>query len=242
MKTLQISFMIVLIALSTYAQNDTIFLDDSWQKTDSELATYYRIVYNVDSFINIKDYDKLGNILMEGQYNCIDPEIENGHFIFYNEKEIKVVEGSFNNGQMVNKWIYYNKKGKRNKILDYNKLPKTDSNLVYSELEKYFSENPIVLDMPVFNNGDISFFSSYLSSNFNLPPILAKYDISGRVFVQFIVDKNGDMVNVIIHRSIHPHVDCEIKRIIANAPKWRPAVQNGKNIAIPITIPFDVNK
>ena len=94
--------------------------------------------------------------------------------------------------------------------------------------------------MPKFKNSSHSAFNDFLNSNFRMPPIPEKYGKSGKVFIQFIVNKNGDIVNVTVHKSLHPHIICEINRITALAPKWQPGMNNGKPIDVPFTFPFEI--
>lgn len=243
MKTFYIYLLLMMISISGISQVDTVYYSDSWKKTNRTDANYYRTINDSENGFEVNDYDMDDNLLMSGNYNSIDPEIENGHFVFYSSKGLKTVEGDFIDGEMRNIWQYYNKKGKILKELDYNKLSRVNTELDFKKLESHFIRNRQIVDnMPTFENGDILIFTNYLKQEFNMPTIPDRLNISGRVFVQFIVDKEGNMVNTTIQMSKHPHIDCEIRRIIANAPQWRPASHKGEKLEIPITIPFEIGQ
>ena len=77
-------------------------------------------------------------------------------------------------------------------------------------------------------------------------PILAqKAGIEGRVFVQFVVNEQGDVVNPTVIRGRHPLLDAEALRVIRLA-KFEPGRQRGKAVkvqmAMPITFKLKIKK
>lgn len=96
----------------------------------------------------------------------------------------------------------------------------------------------IVEDMPTFNGGDLNNFRLYVQHNLNYPEKAAKEKIQGRVFVQFVVDQYGDVVDIKIVRGVHPLLDSEAVRVIRSSPKWTPGKQRGKKVKVQFTFPI----
>ena len=88
------------------------------------------------------------------------------------------------------------------------------------------------LPEPPFNLKD------YISQNMHYPKLARKAGIQGRVLVQFIVNEDGSISDVIVVKSAHPLIDEEAKNIIASMPKWRPGKQNGKKVKVYYTQPI----
>ncbi len=52
--------------------------------------------------------------------------------------------------------------------------------------------------------------------------------MQGKVIVQFVVNKDGSIVDLVVVRSVHPYLDKEVFRVIKTMPKWKPGKQRGK--------------
>jgi protein TonB len=98
----------------------------------------------------------------------------------------------------------------------------------------------IVEDMPTFNGGDpATEFRKYIAQNLRYPEIAAENGISGRVIVQFAVNKTGSVVDAIIVRSVDPALDKEAIRVVMSSPKWTPGKQRGKAVKVLFTFPIN---
>jgi protein TonB len=98
----------------------------------------------------------------------------------------------------------------------------------------------IVEDMPTFNGGDpATEFRKYIAQNLRYPEIAAENGISGRVIVQFAVNKTGQVVDANIVRSIDPALDKEAIRVVMSSPKWTPGKQRGKAVKVLFTFPIN---
>jgi periplasmic protein TonB len=73
-------------------------------------------------------------------------------------------------------------------------------------------------------------WSEYLQKNLRYPKKAIKKNIQGVVRVQFLVDKAGNISEVMALNDPGGGLAEESVRIIANGPKWRPAEQNGKKV------------
>lgn len=97
----------------------------------------------------------------------------------------------------------------------------------------------IVETMPEFPGGQQALFK-YLSENVKYPAIAQENGIQGRVICQFVVNKDGAIVDVEIVRSGgDPSLDKEALRVIKSMPKWKPGKQRGKAVRVKYTVPVN---
>jgi TonB family protein len=98
----------------------------------------------------------------------------------------------------------------------------------------------IVEEMPTFNGGDAAIeFREYIAQNLVYPEIAAINGISGRVIVQFIVDKEGKVVEPTVVRGVSQALDREAVRVIQSSPLWIPGKQSGKEVDVLFTFPIN---
>lgn len=86
--------------------------------------------------------------------------------------------------------------------------------------------------------GGMQAFYAYLSTNLKYPKEARQMGISGRVYVQFIVEKNGDITNVEVVKGIGAGCDEEAVKVLQNAPAWSPGKQRGRPVKVKMTIPI----
>ena len=63
-------------------------------------------------------------------------------------------------------------------------------------------------------------------------------NIQGKVFVQFVIEKDGSVSNVNVTRSVDPSLDKEAIRVIQSMPKWIPGKQQGVPVSVRFTLPI----
>ncbi len=97
----------------------------------------------------------------------------------------------------------------------------------------------VVETMPEFPGGQQALFK-YLSDNVKYPVIAQENGIQGRVICQFVVNKDGAIVDVEVVRSGgDPSLDKEAVRVIKSMPKWNPGKQRGKAVRVKYTVPVN---
>ena len=95
----------------------------------------------------------------------------------------------------------------------------------------------VVETMPEFPGGQQALFK-YLSENVKYPVIAQENGIQGRVICQFVVNKDGSIVDVEVVRSGgDASLDKEAVRVIKSMPKWKPGKQRGKAVRVKYTVP-----
>ena len=103
-----------------------------------------------------------------------------------------------------------------------------------AEQEVFF----VVEDMPTFQGKDKDYFRTYIQKNLRYPTIAAENGISGRVYVQFVVNKRGEVTNVRVARGVDPSLDKEAVRVIKSSPKWGAGKQRGQAVSVGFTFPI----
>ena len=105
--------------------------------------------------------------------------------------------------------------------------PVDQSNKVYDTVEQ----------LPEFPGG-LEALIDFLSSNVHYPENAVKNNIEGRVMVQFIVDKTGQVTDVKVARSVDEELDAEAVRVAKMLPRFEPGRQDGKPVAVWYTLPI----
>ena len=97
----------------------------------------------------------------------------------------------------------------------------------------------VVESMPEFPGGQQALFK-YLGDNVKYPVIAQENGIQGHVICQFVVNKDGSIVDIEVVRSGgDPSLDKEAIRVIKSMPKWKPGKQRGKPVRVKFTLPVN---
>jgi len=85
--------------------------------------------------------------------------------------------------------------------------------------------------------GGIAKFYKYLSGAIKYPELAQERNVQGKVFLSFVVEKNGALSDVMITRGLGSGTDEEALRVIKASPKWHPGIQNG----LPVRVKYNIN-
>lgn len=96
----------------------------------------------------------------------------------------------------------------------------------------------VVETMPEFPGGQ-SALSKYISNNLNYPESAKINGVSGRVFVSFIINKDGTISDVKIMKSVNEQLDAEAIRVIKSMPNWKPGKQRGEPVRVQYNMPIN---
>lgn len=80
---------------------------------------------------------------------------------------------------------------------------------------------------------------AFLMRNAKFPKEAIEVGISGRVYVEFIVNKDGKVSDIKIFRSIHPLLDMAALKAVQMLPDWKPAMQGIKPVRVKMTVPIN---
>lgn len=95
----------------------------------------------------------------------------------------------------------------------------------------------VVEKMPEFPGGEAA-VREYIAKSVKYPEDAKKAGIQGKVFVTFVVDKTGKVLDAKIARGASPSLDKEALRVVETMPAWTPGQQHGENVAVQYTIPI----
>lgn len=96
----------------------------------------------------------------------------------------------------------------------------------------------IVEEMPSFPGGEAKLFE-YLRGNIKYPPVARENGITGRVYVTFVVDREGKIKESKIIRGIGAGCDEEALRVVRNMPDWKVGKQNGRPVQVQYNLPIN---
>ena len=96
----------------------------------------------------------------------------------------------------------------------------------------------VVEEMPDFQGKKIDGFREYIAKNLTYPDEAAKKEISGKVFVKFIIETDGSVSNVEVVKGVDPLLDAEAMRVIKASPNWEAGKQRGTKVRVAFTFPI----
>lgn len=118
-------------------------------------------------------------------------------------------------------------------------LEKDKGTLIFTKPEGE-QEEPVfymVEEMPEFPGGEIA-LRKHLANEIKYPAEAQKDTIQGRVYVTFVVNKDGSVIDPKIARGVHPSLDQEALRVVSGLPQWIPGKQRGQAVKVSYTVPI----
>jgi periplasmic protein TonB len=97
----------------------------------------------------------------------------------------------------------------------------------------------VVDEMPQFPGGEAEMMK-YIQKNLKYPSLEKDTNVSGTIYIQFVVDKTGTIKNPKIFKGISPSLDEEALRVVRSMPKWKPGKLKGSAVDVLYTLPFKV--
>jgi len=120
----------------------------------------------------------------------------------------------------------------------------TIENVPIEETELENNEPPLrfVEQLPEYPGGTDAMYA-FLQSQLKYPAQARADGISGQVFYEFVVEKDGSVKNVKVLSGVHPDLDAEGMRVLKLMPNWKPGKQNGEPVRCYYNIPvrFTIN-
>jgi protein TonB len=95
-----------------------------------------------------------------------------------------------------------------------------------------------VEQMPQFPGGEAELLK-YIASHIKYPTMAAENNIQGRVVVKFVVQKDGNVGDVVVVRGKDPDLDKEAVRVVKTLPKFIPGKMNGQAVSVWYTLPIN---
>ena len=96
----------------------------------------------------------------------------------------------------------------------------------------------VVEEDPEFPGG-LGALSQFIADNIKYPQLAKENNITGRVFVSFVVEKDGSVGQVKVLRDIGGGCGAEAVRVVKSMPKWKPGKQRGKPVRTAFNLPVN---
>lgn len=111
------------------------------------------------------------------------------------------------------------------------KGPKYDDVVPYYECD----QKPLFLN----SSDPRQFLEKWVYKYLKYPQEAVRDGIQGRVMVEFIIAKDGNVTDVRVVRGVSEELDAEAVKVIAASPKWKPGRVNGNKVRSSMTIPVE---
>ncbi|MBC7915690.1 MAG: energy transducer TonB [Pyrinomonadaceae bacterium] len=89
--------------------------------------------------------------------------------------------------------------------------------------------------------GGIEKFTEYLESNFKFSPEALKANLSGKLILSFVIEKDGSLSTFNVIKDIGFDTGKEALRLLEGSRKWIPASQNGERVRVRFIMPIMLN-
>ena len=96
----------------------------------------------------------------------------------------------------------------------------------------------VVEQQPEFPGGTAA-LGQYLGKNLRYPAAAQRANISGRVFISFVVNTDGSIQDVQVLKGLGFGTDEEAQRVVKGMPKWRPGKQSGRPVRVKYNLPIN---
>lgn len=86
--------------------------------------------------------------------------------------------------------------------------------------------------------GGIAAFYQYLMQSIQYPENAKRNNIQGKVFLTFVIEKDGSLSDIKVLRGVSADIDAEAIRVLKNCPKWNPGIQSGRPVRVQYQVPI----
>jgi TonB family protein len=237
MKKTTLIFILLGFTAITYSQQ--LIEQDCRKKSKGECLIAKKEIYKYDNGkYLVKEFNKNGtpSFIMDSAAKATGLD---GHVQYFTKNGDLSMDGYYMNNVIAGVWKIYAENGSLVREISYDFEDKYCDTTKIEAINTDASEQTfeIVEELPLFEGGDMNKFRSYIQSNLFYPPHCSEHGISGRIFVKFVVDKCGNVVDAEIERGVDKSLDKEALRVVASSPQWTPGYQKGKTVKVRISFP-----
>lgn len=144
--------------------------------------------------------------------------------------ELNVVE---NDAEDIHEIGIVNAEARADEALEFTRVEVTE------EVEEAEEEVFLVVEEDPEFPGGLDALSKFIADNIKYPQLAKENNITGRVFVSFVVEKDGRVGQVKILRDIGGGCGNEAVRVVKMMPKWKPGKQRGKPVRTQFNLPVN---
>lgn len=224
---------------SAIAQTDTVikYFNSDWEETGAADFDYFRKSFNSDGVWTVIDYYKSGAVQMTGSYKSKKEKKRNGYFTYFRENGQINNSGQYKKDKKVDEWIYYHENGN----ISSKEFFKKDKLQSYKFFEEDGTEKQGDYDYetPPQYPGGMEEMYKFMGDEIAYPQQALDNNIQGKVYVRFVVDKDGSLTDIEVINGVHSLLDREAVRVISMMPKWNPGKQHNRAVRVRYTIPIN---
>lgn len=202
--------------------------DAQWQPTDDEKIALFQVrTRKLDKQTTQTCYYKAyGPLIRVETHN--DKGVQHGPFVWYDKRGQADSMGNYINGVREGDWYYYNDSFKVDRKDSFANGLRVATKDYTAERSLPRKKDPTAVaarfdDVP-------GSWASFLNKTLRYPAVAIKNNIQGTVYLRFVLDENGQVINPWIQKSVDMSLDDESLRIINLTPAWMPAEKDGKPI------------
>jgi len=233
-----IAFILISSKLCGQINTNKIFLDQYQTTTDSTNASYYKLIEYIseDSLKTKVMLFSIDGILKSiEQYSNYKKKTKEGKsYTYHSDLKLKSI-ADFKDGKYHDTLKTFHSNGtiKRLEIFEDGKTVKGNCYGINGNDTLYFPYETIGR----YPGGEDALIK-YLVKNIKYPEKARKKGIEGTVYIKFLVNKNGDIENLKVAKSVDLFLDTEAMRVVAQMGKWIPGEIDGEKIALFYTLPI----
>lgn len=183
-----------------------LYLDADFKIVEQNQAKIIRDAIISNGRYCITDQHADGRMIMTGEFTSVNPWVEDGAFKYYDETGELYAKGNFKNGNMIGKWIYY-EKGETD-TADYDPALEILKNIAYGN-------NKVSRNIP--NSSVSPELMDYIQSNIHFPPRVRDIYPGCMVSVRVTIHKRMYMIPHVLVLE-HPDFELEAFRLLDIAP------------------------
>jgi len=104
--------------------------------------------------------------------------------------------------------------------------------------EEIYDLTEVKAEFPSDNKNGAKALEAYIFKNINYPQIAIDNNDQGNVYLQFVIEKDGSIRDIVVLLGVSKELDNEAKRLVRNMPKWIPAEVYGKKVVSRYVLPI----
>lgn len=108
-----------------------------------------------------------------------------------------------------------------------------------TEEESYYSQNDVDKRAQFLHGDEIQFLKKWVYPYLKYPDSAIRAGEVGRVYVEFIIEKDGKVSNVVVTKGVSDELDDEVVKVISASPKWKPAKLHGQDVRVKTSVAVD---
>jgi TonB family protein len=240
------------------------YYDRAWNPIKNKnKASYYRESSIEKDTLTVNDYYIKGTIKMTGMFLEPQAKTKTGQFVYYDWNGNKSYERQYKNNKLNGSWKSFYPSGQLSQQGQYvddkrdgewhnynpdgtlehrwiceNDSTKTAKLLARNGADTTSGNDGITVEqLPEFKGGQEAMMRHFLKA-LNYPPMARENNIQGRVVLQFIVNKDGVISDIVVIMAEDIDLEKEAVRVVEHMPTWEPGKKNGKSVAFWFTLPI----